>query len=120
LQHWPQARVDMLDVDTLALLAAAENVPQAHPVTGSDLQAVGQQRYDMIISNPPIHNGNREDHTVLKNLIADTPDHLEKGGRLVLVVQSRLPAGEWMKPHLDQVECLATTTRFRVWQGLRT
>ena len=57
--YFPEARVDLVDIDSDALALAAENrklldLEQQVAILQSDLfQQVGEQRYDLIVSNPP-------------------------------------------------------------------
>ncbi len=115
----PSARIDMLEIDTIALEAARENVPDARPVPGSGLSDAPEPRYDLIVSNPPIHEGVSEDHTVLRALIAESPARLAGGGRLVLVVQRRIQAQAWMTETFGTCEVLAEDGRFRVLSAQR-
>jgi 16S rRNA (guanine1207-N2)-methyltransferase len=110
------ARVDMLDNDALALMAASENVPGSRAaVLGCNLSATAGRRYDLIVSNPPIHSGIREDHAALHRLIATAPTHLTADGALVLVVQRRIPLDAVLAKAFGTVATLADDGRFRVW-----
>ncbi len=99
------ADVAMLDVDTVALEAARENVPGAAVFAASSLAAVPSEVYSAIVSNPPIHRGKAETHDVLEALIEGAPDCLAKKGSLYLVVQKRLN----VETLLDR--CFKTTDR---------
>ena len=114
----PGAQVDLLDVDSIALLAAAENVPGAQPILGTSLKATGVTRYDAILSNPPLHAGVGEDHSALERLIAQAPKHLRPGGILQMVVQRRLPLGQSLEPLFSEHSIVAENSRFRVWRAL--
>ena len=83
--------LDMLDSDAVALEAARENVPGARGVPGTRVADAGCKAYAAILSNPPLHQGAAEDHTLLEQLVADAPSRLAPGGMLQIVVQRRLP-----------------------------
>lgn len=116
LEIQPEAQVAMLDEDTVALVAASENVAGGEAVLGRSLDAVAGRRFDRILSNPPIHSGKEESHRVLERLIEAAPAHLAPGGELRLVVQRRITLdglleGQW------QAEVVADDGRFRVWKA---
>jgi 16S rRNA (guanine1207-N2)-methyltransferase len=111
----PTARIDLLDNDTLALLAASENVPNARTVLGSDLSAVAGNHYDLIVSNPPIHDGIREDHRLLQHLMSAASAHLKPKGHMMLVVQRRIPLDTHLAANFRHVSTPADDGRFRLW-----
>ena len=82
---------DFLDVDAVALAAARENVPGARLIPSDGFDALEHERYDLIVSNPPFHEGKVETGRVVERLVRGAPDHLETDGSLVLVTQRRLP-----------------------------
>ena len=107
----------MLDADTVALAAATENVSGARAIAGASLAATGGQRYDAILSNPPLHAGLAEDRGVLERLMAQAPKHLKPGGMLQMVVQRRLPLEEALSALFSKVEVMAESGSFRVWRA---
>ena len=117
LARRPGAKVDMVDVDAMAVLAAAENVPQASANIAAAVDDLAPARYDLIVSNPPIHAGRGEDYTVLARLITQSGLRLEPRGSLVLVVQARVPVEPWLAAAFAHAERLAETTRFIVWRA---
>ncbi|RZI39314.1 hypothetical protein EGT07_29610, partial [Herbaspirillum sp. HC18] len=103
--------------DSVALLAAAENVPGARTILGTALPAAGPVRYDAILSNPPLHSGLAEDHRALERLIAEAPKFLKAGGLLQMVVQRRVPLDARLKERLADPAVVAETGSFRVWRA---
>ena len=57
LAQLPGIDLDMIDHDSLALLAARENVPAGRALLASSLSQAGGALYDAILSNPPLHAG---------------------------------------------------------------
>ena len=115
--HFPQAHIEMADWDALAVFAAGQNVPGAGTRIVAALSDLGTSTYDLIVSNPPIHDGKSEDYTVLGQLIAQSPARLTRKGHLVMVVQRRVPAAEWLEAAFGRVERAAEDTRFTVWRA---
>ena len=120
LAQEPSIAVDMLDSDTVALEAARENVPGGRPVSGWRLADAGCKAYAAILSNPPLHQGATEDHTLLDSLVADAPSHLPPGGLLQIVVQRRLPLDRLFAKNFGRADIVAENGRFRVWRAQRT
>lgn len=57
MQMLDDVALTLFDNDALAIETALLNVPGAQGVIGTSLGDVGEERYDLILSNPPIHQG---------------------------------------------------------------
>jgi 16S rRNA (guanine1207-N2)-methyltransferase len=119
LARQPQAKVDLIDADALAIEAARENVPAGRTVVGDRLAAAGNERYDAIVSNPPLHAGVAEDHGAMQRLIRDAPAWLTRGGVLQIVVQRRIKAGKPMREAFGNADVVAEDGRYRVLRSVR-
>jgi 16S rRNA (guanine1207-N2)-methyltransferase len=117
LARYPRAQCTLVDNDTVALAAASENVPAARCVAGTSLAAAGRVRYDLVVSNPPLHVGTREDTRTLEALIKDAPRHLRPTGQLVMVVQRRIALTRSLESVFSAVSVLADDGRYRVWSA---
>jgi 16S rRNA (guanine1207-N2)-methyltransferase len=113
----PTAAIDALDNDRIALEAVRDNVPAVTPIAGFDLKLVAGRRYDLIVSNPPIHVGFKEDFTVLTRMIEDGAPLLAPGGVMLLVVQKRVAVEPMLAKLFQTVTVAADDGRFRVWQA---
>ncbi len=111
------AVLTLLDNDSVALVAAAQNMPGAAYVLGGNLAAAGSQKFDLIISNPPLHVGFRETTEPLLRLIADAPAHLSAQGQLVVVVQRRIALDDALASAFGTIDILADDGRYRVWRA---
>lgn len=114
----PEATWDLLDHDTLSLAAARENCARLHVknyILGDHLPA--DKKYDHIISNPPMHTEKEEHTSIIDHLIVDAPRHLNPGGSLTIVVQSRLPLSDLFAQSFHSHTQLAKTSQFTVWHG---
>jgi len=110
----PDIEIDMIEADALALAAAGENVPNARCLSGTSLAAASGRVYDLIVSNPPIHEGTSESHRVLERLIAEAPAHLRPDGKLLLVVQRRVAVLPLMLKSFPTARVIADNGRFTV------
>lgn len=113
----PSIALDLIDNDSVALVAAGENVPGARLILGARLGAAGKRRYDAILSNPPLHRGIAEDHAELEQFLSDAPDHLMAGGLLQVVVQRRVPLDRLLAKRFGSVRIVAEDNRYRVWRA---
>lgn len=106
--------VDLVDRDALAVHAASRNVAGAQ-VHCSDGLPAGEGRWDLVVSNPPIHEGADADWSVLERLARELPARLRPGGQVLLVAQVTVPIGRLFGPTFRSVERRATTRGFAVW-----
>jgi len=117
------AQVDMLDVSLLAVAAARENIARlglrnAEALPSDALEAVAGRTYELVLSNPPFHNGKAVDTAMTAAFIAQARALLVPGGRLALVANRFLPYERILAPHFARVEVVATTAAYRVLVGV--
>lgn len=111
--------VDLTDVNLLAIQAAAENIrrlglPQCRAFPGDVYAGCGEDRYDLIVSNPPFHRGKAIDYAVADRLIEGAPAHLRQGGSLLIVANAFLAFGKRMERVFAQVVTVSATRQFHV------
>lgn len=82
-------QVLMTDVNRRAISLAKENIKcnnlKGIDVIESDVYENVHDTYDLVISNPPIRAGKK----VVSAIISGSYDHLNKDGRLVIVIQKK-------------------------------
>lgn len=116
----PGLNLQLLDADALAVAAARANLPGTLVACGDSWGALpAYQRYDLILSNPPFHQGKARDYTVMHRLIEGAPSRLLPKGCLVLVTQAQAPVAGPLNEHFDLVEVIAEDGRFKVWRAGR-
>lgn len=114
----PEARVTLLDVDALALHAARRNVPGGDPVLSDGWAGLApRERFDLILSNPPLHRGKEEDFGALVALVKEASGRLRPSGALVVVVQRTAGAGKLFQAAFKDAALLAETPQYQVWRG---
>jgi len=107
----------MLDVDSVALEAARENVPEGRIHLRDGLPSGTEGRFDAILSNPPFHRGKAEDAGMILSLIQGAPHLLQSKGLLVFVSQRRLSLEGALLRQFKKVTMVAEDSAFRVWKG---
>ncbi len=117
----PACEVTLVDSNAFALVAAQRTFSvnglsprEIRPVDGID--AVGDQRFDLIVTNPPFHQGIGTDYTVVSRFLQSCEQHLTDEGVLLLVANRFLPY-ERMVPKGLQVSLLAEDAKFKVLRG---
>jgi 16S rRNA (guanine1207-N2)-methyltransferase len=114
-------RVDMLDINLLAVAAARANAaryaPRGEVIASVGLAAVAGRRYDLLISNPPFHAGARVDTAATAAFIAGSRALLDRDGRLALVANRFLPYERAMAAHFSRVTRIAEDRSYQVLVG---
>ena len=109
-----RAEVVLLEADAVSLVAAALNVPSGTGVLGRDLSAI-TGLFDLIVSNPPIHDGKAQNLRTVEALVREAPRVLARRGKLLVVAQRRLPVGNLLARSFDDVRTVADHGPYRVW-----
>lgn len=109
------AEVHALDPDALALEAVARNLPEAvrHGCVGLQELPNGL-RFDLVVANPPLHQGRADDRSAARALAQDVPERLHKKGELRVVVPLTVPFEKWLQPHFARVDEMRRRGGFRV------
>ncbi len=120
LQRLPGLELTLADASALALTATratlARNALEARVVASDGLRGV-DGRFELVISNPPFHQGHRERADLGAGLFDGITRTLEPGGRCVLVVNRHLPWPRWMDDTFGGHEVLAQDAGYQVLLG---
>lgn len=115
-------QVDLVDVNLLAVASARENARQLGvanvEVKPSDLfsaLAFDDRSYDLIVSNPPFHQGKAVDYSITDRMIRQAGAHLTPDGRLILVANAFIRYEPALQQHFSQVRKLAETSRYQLF-----
>jgi 16S rRNA (guanine1207-N2)-methyltransferase len=114
--------VVMTDVNRRALSVTRKNlkingIRNAEVRWGSLYEPVRGERFDSIITNPPVHAGKE----VLREIVINAPRHLNDGGLLQLVIKTRQGARfirSLMEETFSEVRGLAKGSGYRVYAGI--
>ena len=119
LSREPTLQLHLLDSDAIAVEATRKNVPNGQAHTGASLtQLPDSIRFDLIASNPPIHDGKARDYSVVRDLIKNARSRLNRGGALWLVVQRQVPVGNLLEERLAKTRMVHEDGRFKVWRAI--
>ncbi|MBB3976476.1 16S rRNA (guanine1207-N2)-methyltransferase [Rhizobium azooxidifex] len=117
--------VDLFEADYNALEAAKENMAENCPDVPArfywqDLTAEPpRDHYDLIVMNPPFHEGHAADHGLGAGMIRMAAKSLKVGGRLLLVANRGLPYEPVLKEAFKESGEVCRNARFKVLWGRR-
>ncbi|SQI36615.1 Ribosomal RNA small subunit methyltransferase C [Leminorella richardii] len=117
----PGLKLTLSDVNAAALEAARATLAAngLHgEVLASDVFSDIQGRFNLIVSNPPFHDGLQTNLNAAEALIRGAVKHLHPGGRLCIVANAFLPYPNLLDAAFGSHEVLAQTGKFKVYQAI--
>ena len=117
--HLGAGQVDLVDSNLLAISAARKNIAAHRPantqaIPSDILQAVRGEKYTLIVTNPPFHNGKEVDYQITLAFIQQSASALEPGGQFLLVANRFIPYEKMIAQYFNKTERLAETGKFYV------
>lgn len=100
-------------VEATRLTLAANSLSGS--VRQSDLFSAVDDRFDLLVTNPPFHQGRAQTFEVTQRLVQQAPDHLLPGGQLWLVANRHLPYDDWLQSSFNRVSVKAQNNAFTVY-----
>jgi len=111
-------QVSATDVSATAVAATRATLERnglsARVVCGDLYQQV-TGRYELLVTNPPFHDGTRQTTEISRRLITSAPAMLAPAGQLWLVANQGLPYGDWLRSAFKSVSVARENRQFRVW-----
>ncbi|EKA6435410.1 16S rRNA (guanine(1207)-N(2))-methyltransferase RsmC [Salmonella enterica] len=121
--HSPKVRLTLCDVSAPAVEASRATLA-ANGLEGevfvSNVFSEVKGRFDMIISNPPFHDGMQTSLDAAQTLIRGAVRHLNSGGELRIVANAFLPYPKILDETFGFHEVIAQTGRFKVYRTVMT
>ena len=117
-KHYPKTKLVMTDIHAMALESAQRTLRENQlqgTVLASDVFSHVEGKFDLIISNPPFHDGIDTAYTAVNELIKQAKWHLKSGGELRIVANAFLPYADWLDQHFGGHEVLAKNNKFKVY-----
>lgn len=119
------ARVTLIDDDLRAVLCARESVrlngldDRCDVLAGDVTEGLGNRRFDLVLSNPPFHQGTDVATGTALQIVREAHTVLRPGGRLLVVANRFLPYDRPIAEVFGAARIVAETTRFYVLEGVR-
>ena len=116
--RFPEAQIDSMDSDSWAIELAKLNAPTVkHRLVDRWIGMPRDCRYDLVISNPPVHIGKESDYTVLNALIKDAKSRLHYRGQILMVTLHHIPVQRLAEEaEYRIIEVVAHNNRYKVWR----
>lgn len=115
----------MLDADVEAVRSATQSaesngVMRFRALVSDVASAVLDERFDVVVTNPPFHVGKATDLDLPMQFIEDAFQVLTEGGKLFLVANRTLPYEQAIRHRFGNVGNLHDGPRFKVLMATRT
>ena len=114
--------LDLYEAEARALALARENLAGAHVPVGlhwHDVTTGLSRAYDVIVSNPPFHQGRADEPALGLAFIAAAGAALGPGGRLWLVANRHLPYEAALAKGFAQVRTVRDEAGFKVIEAIK-
>lgn len=115
-------KITMSDISALAVYCSEQtlrlNELQADVIASDGMQEI-HQHFEHIVSNPPFHDGRRNDYGITQGFIKDAHAKGNRGSRLTMVANRFLPYPEHIERTFFKFETLCKTNKFCVYQGTK-
>ncbi|MCS2170420.1 16S rRNA (guanine(1207)-N(2))-methyltransferase RsmC [Scandinavium sp. TWS1a] len=121
--HSPKVRLTLCDVSAAAVEASRATLAAnglEGEVLASNIFSDVTGRFDMIISNPPFHDGLQTSLEAAQQLIRGAVRHLNSGGELRIVANAFLAYPKILDEAFGFHEVIAQTGRFKVYRTVMT
>src|SRR5713226_1392010 len=118
-----KGQVTMVDASLVAVDAAQHMIEQngltnAQVLPGDGAQELLEQRFDLVVTNPPFHIGGIQTTEIAERFIREAAQVLRPRGRFYLVANRFLKYEPTMRECLKTVEEGGGNTRFKVLKGM--
>lgn len=116
--------VTAVDVSAFAVEACqrtlAANGLEGRVLCSNVFSALEGEQFDWIVSNPPFHKERDISYGPSQRLISAAPEHLNAGGRLILVANGFLPYPDHLQRAFQYFQTLADNRRFKVYGAIKS
>lgn len=117
-QKNPTVELVMSDIHAMAIASSQRTLAENQlngKVIASDVFSHIEGKFDLIISNPPFHDGIDTAYRAVGELIAQAKQYLRSGGELRIVANAFLPYPDLLDQHFGQHQVLSKNGKFKVY-----
>lgn len=119
-QQFPSITLTLSDIHAMALASSERTLAENQlvgSIIASDVFSDITEKFDLIVSNPPFHEGIDTAYQAVQSLIAQAKNHLNKGGELRIVANAFLPYPDLLDRAFGSHQLLAKSTKFKVYSA---
>ena len=118
-----RGHVTMVDASLVTVALAQRNItesglPNINVLPSDGAQAVLSQRFDLVVTNPPFHQGGIQTTEIAERFIREAAQILRPQGRFYLVANRFLKYEPTLKAHFNNIAEIGGNTRFKVLLAL--
>ncbi|MFC4701351.1 methyltransferase [Glaciecola siphonariae] len=115
-------KVTMSDISALAIYCSKQtlllNELEAEVIASDGMQEL-HSHFEHIVSNPPFHDGLKNEYGITQSFIKDAYAKSNRGSRLTIVANRFLPYPEHIEKTFFKFTTLCKTNKFCVYEGLK-
>ena len=119
----PDCHYTLVDCDALALTSSGRTMEQLgikqYQTIASDGLSNVEGTFDLIVSNPPFHQGVKTHYAVTEQFLAESVQRLNKGGELRIVANSFLRYDPVIVQAFGHCKTLVTRNGFSIYQAIK-
>lgn len=119
-QQFPAIKLTQSDIHAMAISSSQRTLAEnqlSGDVLASDVFSEIHDRFDLIVSNPPFHDGIDTAYQAVQDLIRQAKAHLNRGGELRIVANSFLPYADWLDEAFGSHQVLLKSNKFKVYSA---
>lgn len=117
-QHYPETRLAGTDVSSLAIASARINLDAATDLQWrDDLHHWPPAHFDLIVTNPPFHDGHRNTIDTSLKLFAQAKEKLRPQGDFVVVANRHLNYATHLRKLFGEVLSVAENGKFVIYRA---
>ena len=120
LKQYPEMKATLSDVHSLSLFTAKKTL-SANNVSAQIIAADGcaklENKVDLIVCNPPFHQGNKNDYAITQNFIRQAYDRLAIQGRLIMVANRFLPYADSLDASFGEYSIIQQDNKYVVYSA---
>jgi len=123
-RHAHKGHVIMVDASLATVALAQRNIQESGlsniEVLPSDgAQSVLSHRFDLVVTNPPFHQGGIQTTAIAERFISQAAQILRPTGRFYLVANRFLKYEPTLRTHFKKLDEVAGNTRFKILRALK-
>jgi len=121
LKKEPSLRLTFSDDDATSIACVGENAKAlglaAEKIVCADgMEALKDEKFDLICLNPPFHSGQGVNYVIAERLCKEASRALNPNGRFYMVANAQCPYEEFLSKFWNTVEPLHKDKHFKVWK----